>query len=282
MTPLAPGDIRARRRPGVILTVALGRLLCGLCLAWPLASLLAESGVGQRAEGDRALFEGGGYLLLEVLRLHGPALSAALRGLLPVLALGFLLGTLGNAALLVALNLRGALRGVDWLARALARLPALCVLGVGTTLAQGLVLLLAALAADGLPDPLAQPRLATAFSLLPWAGAALAAGALGGFSDVTKAALVRHESSLVVALGHAWLTARARPLFGTFGWLPYAAPFLAAVALAAPLTEWLDVSRPGAWRVGLVLALHQLVIVVAVSVRAAWYARALRGVCSPA
>jgi hypothetical protein len=246
----------------------------------PLASLVEESGVGLRAEGDRALFEGGGYLLLEVLRLQGPALAAALRGLLPLLVLGLVLGALASATLLVALNSRGPLRPLEWSSRAAVRLPALGVLAVGTALAQGLALLLGALAAEGLPDPLVKPHLATALQLAPWLGAAIVVGALGGFADLTKAALIRYESSLVEALGRAWQTARARPLFGTFGWLPYAAPFLLAVGGVAWLTGALDVSRRGAWRVITVLLLHQVVVVVAVACRAGWYARALRGVCS--
>ncbi|MDF3069357.1 MAG: hypothetical protein K0R38_4958 [Polyangiaceae bacterium] len=279
MIPLAPGEIRARRRPFVILSIALVRLICGLCLAVPLASLLAESGVGQRAEGDRALFEGGGYLLLEVLRLHGPALAAAARGLLPVLALGLLMTTLANAALLVALSTQGRLRSLDWLTPALSRLPALSVVGVGTALAQGLVLLVAAIVADGMPEPLARPQQSTLLQVLPWLFALLAVGALGGFADVAKAALMRHESSLSLALARAWQSVTLRPISSLFGWVPYGLPFAAALAGAAWLTTVLDVARPGAWRVAAVLAIHQLVIVISVACRAAWFARALRGVC---
>ena len=104
MNALGPGEIRARRRPFVVLAIAGLRILSGFCLAWPLASLVASSGVGLRPEGDRALFEAGGYLLLELLRLQGGALTAASRGLVPVLLLGLVLTAACNAALLVALN----------------------------------------------------------------------------------------------------------------------------------------------------------------------------------
>lgn len=280
MTPLAPGEIRARRRPFVILMIAVSRLVCGLCLAMPLTALVAESGIGQRGAGDRALFEGGGYLLLEVLRVRGPALVAAARGLLPVLALGFLVTTLCNAALLVALSAQGRLRYPAWLSAALARLPALCLLGVGTALCQGLLLLVAASVADGLPSLPSRPQQATALEVILWLVALLAAGALGGFGDVAKATLVRHESPLVVALGRAWRAVRGRPAFSLFGWVPYGVPLAVAALGAAWLTGLVDVSRPGEWRLALVLALHQSVVVVAVACRAAWFAAALRGACA--
>lgn len=280
MTQAPPGEIQARRRPFVILSIALGRLAVGLCLASPLASLFAESGVAQRAEGDRALFEGGGYLLVELLRLHGPALAAALRGLLPLLTLAWLLTALGNAALLVALSARDRLGPLSWLSPALSRLPALCVLGVGTALAQGLLLLLGALLADGVPEPLTSPRQVTLLQVSLWLAAWLAASALGGFADVVKAALVRHDSPLVVALARAWQAARSRPFFGFFGWTPYAVPLALAALGSAWATGVLDVSQPGAWRVAAVLVLHQSVVLIAVACRAAWYARALRGVCA--
>lgn len=280
MSPLSPGEIRARRRPFVVLGVALLRLFCGCCLALPLASLVAEAGVGLRPEGDRALFEGGGYLLLEVARLHGQALAGAARGLLPVLALGLLVTAACNAALLVALNTHGRLSSLPWLTRAAARVPALSVLGVGTALAQGLLLLVGAIAADGFPEPLAKPQLASLLQLLPWLVAALGAGALGGFADVTKAALVRYESPLPVALSRSWQTLRTRPWRSAFGWLPYAAPYALAALAATFVTSGLDVSRPGAWRVAAVFAVHQAVVVVGVACRAAWFARALRAVCA--
>jgi hypothetical protein len=280
VSPLSPGEIRARRRPFVVLGVAALRLGCGFCLALPLASLLAESGIGYRAEGDRALFEGGGYLLLEVVRLHGQALSAAARGLLPLLALGSLLTAACNAALLVALNTRDQLRSLSWLTRAAARLPAFGVLGIGTTLAQGLLLLVAAITAEGMPESLAKPQQTSALQLLPWLLALLAAGALGGFADLTKAALVRYESTFLVGLSRSWQSLLHRPWLGALGWLPYALPYAASVLAAAFVVGAIDVSRPGAWRVVAVFACHQLVVVVGVACRAAWFARALRAVCA--
>lgn len=276
MMALGPGQIQARQRPGLILSLAGLRILAGFCLAWPLSALVAQTGVGLRAEGDRALFEGGGYLLLEVLRLRGGELEAVARGLLPVLALGLLLTTAANAALLVGLNLRGRLQLREVLSRAGAHVPRLIVLGGGTALGQVLWLMVGAMAVGAVPEVLARPVTTTLGQALPWLVVALAAGALGGFSDVVKASLVRHEAPLLEALSSAFKCFRHRPLRASFGWFPYAAAFVGVALLAGKLTEILDVARPGAWRVVCVFAIHQLVVLVSVAARASWYARALR------
>jgi hypothetical protein len=269
---LGPGEIRAGRRPLVILSIAGLRLGLGLCLAWPLASVIAASGVGARAEGDRALFEGGGYLLLEVLRVQGEALGAVLQGLLPLFALGLLLTAAANGVLLQALNDDEP----AWLTRGLRRLPALGVLGLGTALAQLVVWLIGSSVLGGVPEAMMAPQRSTLLQAGVLLVTALVAGALGGLSDLTKASLYRHDASLLVALSRAWNSLKTSPIRRLFGWLPYAAVFLLAAAVGAWLTQQLDVSQRGATRAVAVLLVHQLVVVASVALRAAWYARALR------
>jgi hypothetical protein len=279
---LGPGQIAASRRPLLLLSLTGLRILAGLCLAWPLSALVAQTGVGLRAEGDRALFESGGYLLLEVLRLRGGELEAAARGLLPVLALGLLLTAAGNAALLVGLNVQGRLQLRELLSRASARVPPLVVLGAGTTLGQFLLFIAGTMAVTAVPEALDRPVATTAAEVLLWLVVALAAGALGGFSDLVKASLIRHEARLLEALSLALKCLRHRPIRASFGWAPYAAAFVAAALLTGKLAEIIDVARPGAWRVVCVFAIHQLVILSSVTARAAWYARALRLVATDA
>jgi hypothetical protein len=264
------------------LGVASSRFLTGLCLAWPLASLVSSSGVGLLVEGDRALFEGGGYWLAELLRLRGGELEAVGRGLLPVLALGLVLTSAGNAALLVGLNLQGRLRLRELLARAAQRMPALLVLAAGTGLAQLVLLIAGVMAVAAVPESLAKPVATTGGQALLWLLVAVAAGAVGGFSDVVKASLVRHELRLGDGLARAFKCVRHLPFRATFGWVPFALAFLLAALVAAKLTELCDVAQPGGWRVVAVWAVHQLVIVAAVTARAAWFARSLRLVATDA
>jgi hypothetical protein len=275
-TPLGPGELRARNRPFVVLGIAALRLLCGFVLALPLSSVISQGGVGQTPHGDRVLFEAGGYVLLEVLRVQGADLLAVTRGLLPLLGLGLVLSVACNAVLLVALNLRGRLQVGAWLGRALARLPAFLVLGCAVCLAQLLIGLAGALTADGIVAPQHLARATSAGQLASLLVAALLAGAVGGFSDVVKASLVRYETSLQNGISHAWRCLRQRPWACSLGWLPFGAAFCVAVVLASQLTAALDVSRSGSWRLLAVAAVHQLVIGLSVLLRAAWFARALR------
>lgn len=276
MTPLGPGEMRARRRPLVVLSIAGVRLLLGICLALPLASLVAESGVGQAPRGDRALFEGGGFMLLELLRVQGANLTAVARGLVPLLLLGLLVTSACNAALLVALNVGGRLRLLPWLSSALATVPALVVLAVGTVLAQLAIILVGLLLGDGIPASMTRPVAMTAAQAALWLLVGLAAGAVGGISDVTKAALVRNGSGLAAALKRALASARRSPFAAGWGWLPYGLVFVVSWLAAAQIVSALDVSAAGSWRVAAVFIVHQAVSLAGVALRAAWYARALR------
>lgn len=276
MSAVGPAGLRARAHPWLILCVAALRAGAGLCLAWPLASLLASSGIGARSEGDRALFEAGGYLLLEVARVQGPALMAAAHGLLPLLGVSLASSTLCNALLLVGLNQSERWGWSELARRALERTPQLLAITAGAGLAQVVLVAIGSALVAALPEPLAKPVLATLVQGGAWLGVALLIGAVGGTADVAKASLVRHEARLSEALAHAAQVARRRPLLSGWGFVPYSLPFLLGVALAARLTEALDVSKTGWWRVLLVFVLHQMVIVLAVAMRAAWYARTLR------
>jgi hypothetical protein len=208
--------------------------------------------------------------------VQGPSLTAAAQGLVPLLALGLLVGAASNAALLVALNAREPLAISAWLGRALARLPAVVVLGVGTTIAQGLLLVAGLLAGHGVPERLARPVPVTFAQAALWLAVLLLAASLGGFADVARSALVRHEESLFQSLERALRCLKKRPFRTCFGWLAPATVLVVSTLGAAWLTELFDVSREGAWRVGAVLVLHQAVVLVAVAARANWYARALR------
>jgi hypothetical protein len=276
MTALGPSEISATRRPFVVLAIAAIRLFAGFCLAFPLSSLVASSGIGMRAEGDRALFEGGGYLLLELLRLRGSELLATAHGLLPLLLLGLVLTCACNVALLVALDVRERLTSPDWLARAWARLPAQIAVAAGAALAQLLLVLAGSIAFGAVPERLANPVATTLGQVAVLVLVALLTGAVGGFADITKASLVRHEGPLSAGLARAWRCLRNRPFLACFGWVPYAALFLLAALAVTKLTQTLDVSRAGAWRVACVFVAHQLVILLAVACRVGWFARALR------
>jgi hypothetical protein len=265
-----------------MLAVAGLRLLGGFCLALPLSSQISASGIGSRAEGDRALFEGGGYLLLELLRLRGGELVATARGLMPLILLGLVLTCACNVALLIALTVRERLTSREWLALTWARLPTQLGVVAGAALTQLLLVFAGSIALGAVPEPLAKPVATTLAQIAVLVLVALLAGAVGGFADVTKASLVRHEAPLGRSLMRAWSCVRSRPFSACFGWVPYAALLVVAALGVAKLTHLVDVSRPGAWRLAAVFVVHQLVVLVSVACRTAWSAKALRLVATEA
>jgi len=259
-----------------MLAIAGFRLFAGFCLALPFSSLVASTGIGTRAEGDRALFEGGGYLLLELLRLHAGELVATARGLMPLFLLGLVLTCACNVALLIALNVRERLTSREWLALTWVRLPAQLGVVAGAALAQLLIVFAGSIALGVIPEPLAKPVATTLAQIAVLVLLAVLAGAVGGFADVTKASLVRHEAPLGQSLARAWSCVRSRPISACFGWVPYAASFVVAALGVAKLTDVVDVSRAGAWRLAAVFVVHQLVVLLSVACRTAWSARVLR------
>lgn len=278
MTALEAHEIRAQRRPWLLLSIAGLRLSGGFIVALPLAAIVAESGIGLRGEGDRALFEDGGYLLLELLRLKGSVLGAAARGLLPLLALALAFTCFCNVALLLALNVRGRVAFGAWLSRAAQLLPAQLVVSAGAALTKLALLFIGAVAAAAIPDWQTKPVQTSVAQLAAFLPFVVLCGAVGGVEDLTKASLVRRSAPLMASLSRAARRVRERPLAAGFGWLPYALGFVLVALLASKLVEVIDVARPGSWRIAAVFVVHQLVTITSVACRAAWFARALRAI----
>lgn len=276
MSQLGPDEIRARRRPRFVLSLAALRLLFGACLAYPISALVDSSGVALGPDGDRVLFESGGYLLLELLRLQGGALLSTLRGLLPLLGAGLLLTALCNTALLVALNVRERFTLSGLLAEAVPRTFGVAALGSGALLAQVLLLVLGLLLSAAVPDALAHPQRTSLGQALVWLLVLTLSGAVGGVADVAKGSLVRYRAPLGASLTHAMRCMRSRPLRVCFGWLPPAVLVVALALGTSELCALVDVGLPGAARIFAVFALHQLVVLASTAARASWLAHALR------
>jgi hypothetical protein len=104
---------------------------------------------------------------------------------------------------------------------------------------------------------------------------------VGLVEDLARAALVRHQRGLGSALSRALHTARQRPLAALSAWLVPAIWSIAVVAVGALAVGRLHVEHGGSWRVLGALALHQLVALALVGLKAQWLAAALRLVGEP-
>jgi hypothetical protein len=280
--PLAPGRIRARRRPGAILLLWAFRLLGAWLVAAPVADAYS-SGLGHLPGGDAVVFEAGGTYLLEALRLNSHQLLAAIRqGLWALLVMGAA-GLVPLCALLVALCHAGRLRAGEWSHRTASHLPTLAALVALTLLVQVALGILAALGLLGLRQPghcaLGPPGAQWPLLALVFVAAVLCL-TVGVLSDLARAAAVLHGAGVAAACRLALRTARGCPTRVLLDWLTPAIWSLLAVAAAAILVHALRVQAAAGWRLLAVFSLHQLTALLLVALRANWLARALRAVGS--
>lgn len=268
-----------------VLAVALDfalRAAAGLVLASPLLAAVASTGITRFPEGDRLLFEPGGLMLVEVARTLSSAVVPLLQAELVmglVLALGLVVP---YAVLLVALSRREPRTLSELFGTALTRVPPLVALQGLTLLAESAALLALATFAAGLRETLvgATSRRADLVFLAVLALGGLVLLGLGALRDLSSAACVEETLGSPAALrrGVASLLRAPGAVCSGFGAALVAAG--ACVAAGALLTGALDVGRPGAFRVALVLLVHQAVLLGRSVVRAFWLHRAL-GLVAP-
>jgi hypothetical protein len=254
-----------------------------LVLALPTTALVAGTGIGRFPDGDRLLFQPGGVIATEVARAVTPALSAQSTASLTVATMVSVLLLLPHAALLVTLS--GGVRrprSVTW-GRAIGHLPSLAWLsGVGL-LAQAItafgMLSLAGMLRNALAAGTARSADLVYLSVL--ALGLLLTLVIGLARDLGRAAVVSESLGSKVAL-YAGCRALARaPGHCLLAWAAPAAAGFALVALGAAVTAWLDVARPGTWRVWLVALVHQGIAYALCFCRAFWLKASLELVKSP-
>ena len=243
-------------------------------LALPFAAAVRASGVTQFPAGDRALFEPGGALLLELVASES-SLFAALVG--PTLLLLLLIGIAGvipEFLLLWAVSPSareerlsdGARRALPWLVVLGIALVPLRALTLGLTFAF-------ALTAHSWFESARDVRIADLVFAALLIGAAGVQLVISALRDLSSCALVERRVPLLTAIriARSGLSLRSCGL--------YAASLGAAAALYVAggwLTQALDVSRPEVWRAASVLILHQALIGVGIALRVGWLSRATR------
>lgn len=255
-----------------------GRVIGGWLVSLPIATLIAGSGIAQFPDGDALLFEPGGAYLLDAVRKILPSLGSALRSSLWLYGLVALASLVPLSALLVALDAERRLSLHEWGARALEQLPRFTLLAGATLLAQGALCAVFVVAWGALRELLSasyDERSADLVSLSVPALGILCVLAFGLFQDVVRAAAVRQRASLGEALRAALSTARARPFAIVAGWLMPLSWSIAALSAGAIAVGRLRLEQPGEWRADAALAIHQLVVLTLVGLRALWLKRAL-------
>jgi hypothetical protein len=259
----------------------ISRTLFGLLVSYPIVLAIQASSMASGPEGDAVLFQPGGLMLLELVRLGAPWLASALR---LALLLAFLSAILGLVPLALALDLLWLPSGtlLDRTARALRFFPRFLALGAIALLAQAALLLAASLLGAALKPALssADERLRTILPIALMGLALLACAWFGGVLDIARAWLVqrgRRESSVQAALSHALLCWRRRPFTVLIGMYPS----VAGGTLAWLTAAWVLV-RPGSpaaassAAIALGFGAHQLAVLFAIAWRVRWLDTALQ------
>jgi hypothetical protein len=275
MTKGAP--VSPLARPLAVTLYYASHAVAAALLALPATALVAGTGIGRFESGDRLLFQPGGVILAEVARILAPEAPSHVASSLGTATVVGVLLLVPHAALLVTLARDDRQPHAAVWGRACGHLPALLSLSGIAALAQ-VVLLSGTLAmADELRASLGSwtARSADLAYVVVIALGLVVMLAVGIARDLGRAAVVRGALGSRAAL-EAGLKALARaPGRALYRWALPALGGLALVAIGAGLTALLDVSRPGAWRVALVMVVHQAIAYGLCFCRAFWLSASL-------
>jgi hypothetical protein len=265
----------AFRRPGLIVAYAIYLLVAGFAVAAPWTSLLHGTVAGY-PRGDAELFDRGGTMLIEAIRLARLGTPAATTSSgLAILFTGAV-GLLPFAALIAGLGRRGRVRASFLAARAVRPLGTLTLVWGLSFAAQAIfgallgvlgVKLVGAFHPAARGEALGQVAVGVVvlLALLP----------LGVARDLAMVSAVNDETRFYTSCSRGLRVVRRAFGRAVFGYLVRALLGLAILVAALFLPSWLRApDAPPATAIP--FALHQLAIVVAVFLRASWLASAIR------
>ncbi len=277
---LANASMRARRRPLAVVLVWGYELLLAATIAWPAASYV--NGVyGAHPMGDAPLFRPGGLALADLAVRARPVMAALSAHASPLFAVGAVLGLIPLALLIVQIAHATPARKSPPLGASLARawsvFPRFFALMIASAFVQGLLLIAGMLAASatagGTTRSMGEAR-AQQLGFVVFAVFLLLTATAGVLHDVARTAAVRFDVGVLRAVRLASNALRRGFLALMWSWGWRAAIGLVPIAIAAALSAKL--AGRGVTALWAMAAIHQLVILARVALRASWLAKALR------
>jgi len=259
--------VAARRRPGAILGVFAVEAIAAWMLAAPWAETFART-LGGHPDGDRAFFEPGLRLIVDLEAKLGAVLAALFAATSIGLAVYAVVSVLTLGALIAALNepslsLRRAIgRGAETYFRLFA-------IGAASFLARVIAfVLLAVIPAYSLSSRFSDPRRGAMVALIVVGAGLFVVAVLGAVTDLARARVVARDESALDAMGGA-VRDRQAVVAQTLLSIPRFVASLGLLGYAAALTT-------AAQSVLVIFLVHQLVAVLRVGLRASVLSRALR------
>ncbi|MFT3771217.1 MAG: hypothetical protein QM820_37860 [Minicystis sp.] len=271
--PLAAAPA-AHRRPGLVALLYAYRALAGLVLALPVAAAVGALS-GDYPRGQAVLFDPGGLMLLESIRLLRRTLPAVGYALGPGVVIATAFGLFPLALLIAGLGQSGRLSAAFLTARAWAHAGTLALMfGLGA-LAQVLAVVVVSLVGFKI---VAATRVAPPgedlASLAVVAVALLAAAVLGVVRDLAYVAAVHGGHRFYTATSRALRCLIQAPARTLFAWSSRAILGLAILAFAA----WAAPAARNASTAAVFLAVifHQFALAAGAFLRASWLASGIR------
>lgn len=249
----------------------------GLLVVFPVLGAIRASNLVSGPHGDAVLFQPGGLIIAELLRVGAGAIQVATRTALVSWLIAAMVGLLPLACALDLIWIRESTLA-QRAARAMRLFPKFLGLGGIALLSQGALLLAGSLlsalvgaATKSAPEPVKDLAPLATFAL-----AVLACGAVGCVLDVARAALVQVDYVTSEAMQHAVLRLRQRPwelLLG--GYVSAAAAAFGYAAAAWFMTAQVELSGPSKLGLALAFGVHQLAVLFAIAFRVRWLSQSL-------
>lgn len=266
----------AWRRPGVVFVVYAYRLIASLLVATPLA-LVFGSSVGGYPRADAVLFDDGGMLFVETIRRVGPLLSPLFTSTAVLWAVAAFASIVPLAALIGALSVKGKVTARDVGSFALRPVGPFALLFGAFALLQAIVFgLLTALSGAIARRPSFDAPTTDRIKIIGVLVALLFVALLGVWHDLARVAVVRDELTFRASIRRAFRTLCAAHVRVIGAWAMRA--LLGALVVYAALSFGSRLGVESSAKVFVGFLVYQASIVLALFLKASWFASAIRHV----
>lgn len=266
----------AWRRPGVVFVMYAYRLVVSLLVAAPFA-LMFGGAVGGYPRGDAVLFDEGGLLFVEALRRSNIVVPPVVLSAVVLLAVASFASIMPLAALIGALATKGRITARDVGAFALRPVGTFALLFGAFAFVQAIVFAIltaigGAISRRPIFDAPGADRIKFVFAIV----ALLVVFLIGVFHDLARVAVVRDELRFRAALRRGWQTLKKSHvhLLGAWG----VRAILGAIVIYAALSVGSRLGVDSSAKVALGFFVYQASIILALFLRASWFASAIRHV----